>query len=83
LLQNWSDFIFDESVPNAGSAVTVKLQSSNPCTVVVAGAADMLQPTDACCSCMRSQVRSGRVTHCQVGRAPKSALAGELTTPSR
>jgi hypothetical protein len=68
LLQNFSDFTCDTSVPNASSAVTVTLQSQSPCTVVVAGTADLLQPTDACCSCSSctgTQVPAGQVTHCQ------------------
>jgi len=68
LIQNFSDFTCDAMVPNASQAVTVTLQSTNPCTVVVAGTANLLTPTDACCSCSSctgSQIPSGQATHCQ------------------
>lgn len=68
LLQNWTAFTCDSSVPNASAAVSVTLQSSSPCTVVVANTASMLQPTDDCCSCNSctgSQVPAGQTTHCQ------------------
>lgn len=68
LVQNFSAFTCDTMVPNASQAVTVTLQSSNPCTVVIAGTADVLTPTDACCSCSSctgSQIPSGQVPHCQ------------------
>lgn len=68
LIQNFSDFTCDTMVPNASQAVTVTLQSSNPCTVVVAGTADVLTPTDACCSCSSctgSQIPAGQALHCQ------------------
>jgi hypothetical protein len=55
-------------VPNASQAVSVTLESSNPCTVRVANTATMLQPTDACCSCSSctgSQIPAGQATHCQ------------------
>lgn len=68
LLQNWADFTCDSSVPNASAAVTVALESSNPCTVMVASTTDTLQPTDGCCSCNScsgSQIPPGQVPHCQ------------------
>jgi hypothetical protein len=68
LIQNFSSFTCDAMVPNASQAVTVSLQSSNPCTVVVAGTASVLTPTDACCSCSSctgSQIPAGQVPHCQ------------------
>jgi hypothetical protein len=68
LLQNWDTFTCDGSVPNASQAVTVTLQSSNPCTVVVASTATPLQPTDGCCSCSSctaSQIPAGQTLHCQ------------------
>jgi hypothetical protein len=68
LLQNWTAFTCDSSVPNASAAVSVSLQSSSPCTVVVSNTGNALQPTDDCCSCSTctgSQVPSGQTTHCQ------------------
>jgi hypothetical protein len=68
LVQNFSAFTCDDLVPNASRAVTVTLQSSSPCTVVVAGTSDVLTPTDACCSCgtcTGSQVPPGQTVHCQ------------------
>jgi hypothetical protein len=67
LLQSWP-FTCDSSVPNASQAVTVTLQSSNPCTVVVGSTATPLQPTDGCCSCSSctpSETPQGQVLHCQ------------------
>jgi len=61
-------FTCDAMVPSASQAVTVTLQSSNPCTVVVAGTSNVLTPTDACCSCSScsgSQIPAGQVPHCQ------------------
>jgi hypothetical protein len=68
LLTNWTAFTCDDMVPNASQAVSVTLQNSNPCTVVVQNTATMLQPTDDCCSCSTctgSQVPAGQTTHCQ------------------
>lgn len=68
LLQNWTTFTCDSSVPNASAAVTVTLKTPNPCTVVVASTADTLQPTDGCCSCSTctgSEIPAGQVPHCQ------------------
>ena len=68
LLQNFSDFTCDSLVPNASQAVSVTLQSSNPCTVVIAPTSTALIPTDECCSCSSctgSQIPAGQVTHCQ------------------
>jgi len=68
LVKNFSAFTCDAMVPNASDAVTVTLQSSNPCTVVVAGTSTMLTPTDQCCSCSSctgSQIPAGQTTHCQ------------------
>ena len=68
LLQNWEAFTCDKSVPNASMAVSVTLQNSNPCTVVVANTATPLVPTDDCCSCSSctgGQVPMGQTTHCQ------------------
>ena len=61
-------FTCDALVPNASNAVTVTLQSSSPCTIVVAGVAGALTPTDDCCSCSSctgSQIPAGQATHCQ------------------
>ena len=58
----------DSLVPNASQAVGVTLQSSNPCTVVIAPTATMLTPTDNCCSCNSctgNQIPAGQVPHCQ------------------
>jgi hypothetical protein len=68
LVQNFSDFTCDKMVPNASNAVTVTLQSASPCTVVIGATADMLTPTDQCCSCSSctgSQIPNGQMTHCQ------------------
>ncbi len=68
LVQNFSLGTCDSLVPNASDAVTVSLQSSSPCTVVVSGVAGALVPTDQCCSCSScsgDQIPSGQVTHCQ------------------
>lgn len=68
LVQNFSAFTCDSLVPNASQAVTVTLQSSSPCTVVVAGTSSVLTPTDQCCSCSSctgSQIPMGQATHCQ------------------
>ena len=68
LIQNFSDFTCDSLVPNASQAVSVTLQSSNPCTVVVASTASPLTPTDECCSCSSctgNQIPAGQVPHCQ------------------
>ena len=68
LVQNFSDFTCDSLVPNASQAVTVTLQSASPCTVVVAGTANALTPTDQCCSCRScsgSEIPTGQVTRCQ------------------
>jgi hypothetical protein len=68
LVQNFSDFTCDTMVPNASQAVTVTLQSASPCTVVVAATADLLVPTDQCCSCSScsgAQIPAGQALHCQ------------------
>lgn len=68
LLQNWDTFTCDGSVPNASQAVTVTLQSSSPCTVLVGSTSTPLQPTDQCCSCQSctgSEIPAGQVPHCQ------------------
>jgi hypothetical protein len=68
LLQNWDAFTCDSMVPNASSAVSVALQSSSPCTVVVSGTSSLLQPTDSCCSCSScsgAQIPAGQALHCQ------------------
>lgn len=68
LVQNFSAFTCDDMVPNASQAVSVALQSANPCTVVVSATADMLTPTDECCSCSSctgAQIPAGQMTHCQ------------------
>ena len=68
LIQNFSDFTCDSLVPNASQAVSVTLQSSDPCTVVIAPTSTMLTPTDECCSCsscMGNQIPAGQVSHCQ------------------
>jgi hypothetical protein len=68
LVKNFSAFTCDAMVPNASQAVSVTLQSANPCTVVVSATADMLTPTDECCSCSSctgSQIPAGQMTHCQ------------------
>ena len=68
LVQNFSIGICDNLVPNASQAVTVTLQSSNPCTVQIGATADMLAPTDQCCSCSSctgSQIPGGQTPHCQ------------------
>ena len=68
LVQNFSIGICDNLVPNASQAVTVTLKSSNPCTVQIGATADMLTPTDQCCSCSScsgSQIPAGQVPHCQ------------------
>lgn len=58
----------DSLVPDAMDAVTVTLQSSSPCTVVIAGTSMPLTPTDQCCSCSScsgSQIPNGQTPHCQ------------------
>ncbi|MBM4267884.1 MAG: hypothetical protein FJ144_14950 [Deltaproteobacteria bacterium] len=68
LLQNWDDFTCDKMVPNASNAVSVALQSANPCTVVISGTSTLLQPTADCCSCSSctaSQTPTGQTLHCQ------------------
>ena len=68
LIKNFSDFTCDSLVPNASQAVSVKLQTSNPCTVVVEPTSTMLTPTDHCCSCSSctgGQIPAGQVPHCQ------------------
>lgn len=68
LLQNDSEFTCDDLVPNASQAVSVILQSSDPCTVVFAPTSIPLLPTDECCSCSScsgSQIPAGQVPHCQ------------------
>ena len=68
LVKNFSDFTCDSLVPNASQAVSVTLQTSNPCTVVVAPTSTMLTPTDQCCSCSSctgSEIPAGQVPHCQ------------------
>jgi hypothetical protein len=68
LVQNDSELTCDDLVPNASQAVTVTLQSSDPCTVVVAPTSIPLVPADACCSCSTctgSQIPAGQVPHCQ------------------
>jgi len=68
LVQNFSDFTCDSLVPNASQAVSVTLQTSNPCTVVVAPTSTMLMPTDQCCSCSSctgGEIPAGQVPHCQ------------------
>jgi hypothetical protein len=68
LVKNFDDFTCDKLVPNASNAVTVTLQSQNPCTVVISGTSDVLTPTDACCSCSScsgTQIPAGQTTHCQ------------------
>ena len=70
LIQNFSDFTCDSLVPNASQAVSVTLQKSSPCTVVVAPTSTMLMPTDQCCSCSSctgGQIPAGQVPHCQAG----------------
>lgn len=68
LVQNFAIGICDTMVPNASQAVTVTLQSSSPCTVVVGASSSPLTPTDQCCSCSScsgSQIPQGQTTHCQ------------------
>jgi len=68
LIKNFSDFTCDSLVPNASQAVSVTLQTSSPCTVVVAPTSTMLTITDQCCSCSSctgSEVPTGQVPHCQ------------------
>jgi hypothetical protein len=68
LLKNWDDFTCDSSVPNASAWVSVGLQTSKPCTVMVSSTGSPLQPTDQCCSCSScsgSQIPAGQVPHCQ------------------
>lgn len=67
LLTQWDVFTCDSSVPDASSALTVSLLSSNPCTVAVASTASPLMPTDGCCSCSSctgNQIPAGQVLHC-------------------
>lgn len=67
LVQNFDSFTCDDLVPNASNAVTVTLQSRNPCTVVIGATPSVLTPTDQCCSCSTctgSQIPTGQVTYC-------------------
>ncbi|HEY8517423.1 MAG TPA: hypothetical protein VIS07_18075 [Candidatus Binatia bacterium] len=67
-LVSFTSFTCDDMVPNAIDAVSVKLQSANPCTVVVEPTSSVLTPTDQCCSCSScsgSQIPAGQVPHCQ------------------
>ena len=68
LVQNFDAFTCDDLVPNASGAVTVTLQSQNPCTVVIGTTSSVLTPTDQCCSCNScsgGEIPTGQVTHCQ------------------
>lgn len=68
LIKNWPIGRCDSLVPNASDALTVKLENTNPCTVLIELIPNKLQPTDDCCdchNCMGNQIPLGQQTHCE------------------
>ena len=67
LVENFSSFTCDSSVPNASNVVTVTLEDPSTCLVKVeVSDLSQLDPTDNCCNCDScTNIPAGQETHCK------------------